>query len=88
MQDHDDTTAAWLMLAITIAFKVGLTLWVLIAYPSSKNLIVNLAINWPWFILLAVVGVALLGAPLVFWVRRVRVRAKRARLQHAEWNVD
>jgi hypothetical protein len=24
----------------------------------------------------------------VFWVRRVRVRAKRARLQHAEWNLD
>jgi hypothetical protein len=32
--------------------------------------------------------VALLTAPVLFWVRRVRVRAKRARLQHAEWHVD
>ena len=88
MEDHNDTTAAWLMLGITVAFKVGLTLWILIAYPSSKNFIVNLAINWPWFILLVAIGVGLLGAPLLFWVRCVRVRAKRERLQHAEWHVD
>jgi hypothetical protein len=88
MEDGNDTTAAWLMLGVTIAFKVGLTLWVLIAYPSSQNFIVNLALNWPWFVLLVVVAVALLAAPVLFWVRRVRVRAKRAQLQHAEWNVD
>lgn len=88
MEDHDDKMAAWLMLGITAAFKLGLMIWVLIAFPSSQNFIVNMALNWPWFVLSGVVLVALLGAPLVFWVRRVRVRAKRARLQHAEWNVD
>ncbi len=87
MNEGDDTTAAWLMLGITAAFKVGITAWILIAYPSSKNLIVNLALNWPWLIIMGAVLVALLTAPVLFWVRRVRVRAKRARLQHAEWHV-
>ncbi|HEY7061453.1 MAG TPA: hypothetical protein VII06_08245 [Chloroflexota bacterium] len=86
--DENDMTAAWLMLGIVVIFKVGLTVWVVLAFQSSQNLITNLALNWPWFILLVVIAVALLSAPVVFWVRRVRVRAKRAQLQHAEWNVD
>ncbi len=88
MEDGDDTTAAWLMLGITIAFKVGLTLWILITFPSTQNLVVNAAINWPWLLLGVVVLVALVGAPVAFWVRRLRVRAKREKLLHAEWHVD
>jgi cytochrome c biogenesis protein CcdA len=87
-EDHDDRTAAWLMLGVVAAFKVGLTVWVVLAFQSSQNLITNIALNWPWFILLVVIAVALLTAPVLFWVRRMRVRAKRAQLQHAEWNVD
>ena len=87
MEDHDDKLAAWLMLGITVAFKIGLTLFVLIAYPSGPNLITNLALNWPWLVLTVVVVVALLGYA-VWWLRLVRVRAKRARLLHGEWNVD
>jgi len=86
--EHDDHTAALLMIGVVVAFKVGLTVWVVLAFQSQQNLITNIALNWPWFILLAVIAVALLAAPVVFWVRRMRVRAKRARLQHAEWNVD
>jgi hypothetical protein len=87
-QDHDDHTAALLMLGVVAAFKVGLTVWVVLAFQSSQNVIVNVALNWPWFILLGVILVLVLSAPIVFWVRRVRVRAKRARLEHAEWHVD
>jgi hypothetical protein len=84
MEEADDLHAAWLMIWIMIAFKVGLTIWILLAYPSSQNLFMQLALNWPW--LLAVV--AFLAAPALFWWRLVRVRRKRAKLQHAEWNVD
>ena len=87
-QDHDDHTAALLMLGVVVAFKVGLTVWVVLAFQSSQNVIMNVALNWPWFILLGVILVVVLSAPAVFWVRRVRVRAKRSRLQHAEWHVD
>ena len=86
--EHDDHTAALLMLGVVAAFKVGLTVWVVLAFQSSQNVIMNVALNWPWFILLAVILVLVLSAPIVFWVRRVRVRAKRAQLQHAEWHVD
>jgi hypothetical protein len=86
MEDYDDKTAAWLMLGITVAFKVGLTLFVLLAYPSGPNLITNFALNWPWFVLLAVLLVVL--ATWALWrLRLVRVRAKRDKLLHAEWNV-
>ena len=84
MDESDGVTAAWWMIGITIAFKVGLSLWVLIAYPSAQNLIMQIALNWPW--LLAIV--VLVASPAVFWARMVRVRAKRAKLQRAEWNVD
>ena len=84
MEDRDDLSAAWLMIGAMIAFKVGLTLFILLAYPSAQNLHMQIALNWPW--LLAIV--VLLAPPAAFWVRRVRVRAKRAQLQRAEWNVD
>ena len=67
-----------------IGFKVGLTIWILLAYPSSKNLFIPVALNWPWLL----AAVAFLVAPALFWWRLVRVRAKRAKLQHSEWNVD
>jgi hypothetical protein len=86
--EHDDHTAALLMLGVVAAFKVGLTVWVVLAFQSSQNFIMNVALNWPWFIMLAVIAVLVLTAPVLFWVRRVRVRAKRKRLQHAEWHVD
>ena len=84
MDDHDGMTAAWLMIATVIAFKVGLTLYVLVAYPSGANLFMQIALNVPWLVLIVV----LLAAPALFWVRRLRVRAKRAQLVRAEWNVD
>ena len=88
MEDHDDTRAAWMMLGVTVAFKVGLTLWILIAYPSTQNFVVNLALNWPWLILMGAVLIGLFAAPVLFRYRLRRVRSKRARLQHAEWHVD
>jgi len=88
MEEYDGKTAALLMVAIVAAFKVGLTIWVVLAFQSSQNLITNVALNWPWFLVLGGVVVALIAAPIVLWVRRMRVRAKRAQLQRAEWNVD
>lgn len=84
MDDNEGTTAAWLMIGIVLAFKFGLTIFVLIAYPSTHNLLANAAANWP-----IVLGVLFFAAsPLAFWIRLVRVRARRAKLLRAEWQVE
>ncbi len=84
MDDSDGVGAAWAVIGVMVAFKLGLTLFVLVAYPSGPNLLANLAANWYW--LLAIV--VLVTPPLVFWGRLVRMRAKRAKLQRAEWHVE
>ena len=84
MREADDLSAAWMMIWVMIAFKVGLTIWILVAYPSGYNLFMQLALNWPWLLAM----VLIVAAPAVFWWRMIRVRAKRAKLQHAEWHVD
>ena len=84
MDESENLAAAWWMIGVMIAFKVGLTLFVLISYPSQQNLISQIALNWPWLVAIAV----LLTPPAVYWGRLVRMRARRAQLQRAEWNVD
>jgi hypothetical protein len=84
VDDSDGVGAAWAVIGVMVAFKLGLTLYVLVAYPSGPNLLANLAANWYW--LLAIV--VLVTPPLIFWGRLVRMRAKRAKLQRAEWHVD
>jgi hypothetical protein len=83
--------AAWVMIATMVAFKVGLTLYILIAYPSVLNLVMQLVLNVFWWILLVAVvaaGVFLWGPLVRMWTRLVRMRARRAELERAEWIVD
>jgi hypothetical protein len=83
--------AAWVMIATMVAFKVGLTLYILIAYPSVQNLVLQLVLNVVWWILLVAVvaaGVFLWGPLVRMWARLVRMRARRAELKRAEWTID
>jgi hypothetical protein len=84
MDEGEDLKAAWGMVWVMIAFKVGLTMWILAAFPSGQNLFMQIALNWPWLLAAAI----FLAGPSIFWWRMLRVRAKRAKLQHAEWHVD
>jgi hypothetical protein len=84
MDEGEDLTAAWGMIWVMIAFKVGLTAWIVVAFPSGQNLFMQIVMNWPWLLAAAI----FLVGPSVFWWRMLRVRAKRAKLQHAEWHVD
>ena len=43
------------------------------------------AMNWLWLIVL---GILLSVIPIGFWLRLLRARAKRGRLERAEWNVE
>ncbi len=84
MEEADDLNAAWAMIWSMIAFKVGLTIWIILAFPSGYNLFMQLVMNWYWFAAI----VLILAGPALFWWRMLRVRRKRAKLQHAEWHVD
>lgn len=80
-------TAAWTLIGVLCAFKIAtIALVFALAYPTHRNVVPMLAaMNWPWLIVLAVL---LSVIPFGFWYRLVRVRARRRRLQHAEWHVS
>jgi hypothetical protein len=78
--------ALWTLVGIFVVFKVATTAMILIAAPEAANTIVGMfiAFHWPFVIAGILFGVT----PGLFWWRLIRVRAKRARLQEAEWRVD
>ncbi|MEA2641237.1 MAG: hypothetical protein QOF51_2631 [Chloroflexota bacterium] len=77
--------ALWTMIGILVAFKIATTAVILIVAPGARDVVIAffIAFHWPLLLAAAVFGFA----PLLFWLRLVKVRAKRAKLQAAEWNV-
>jgi hypothetical protein len=87
MSIHPEVRAAlWTMAGIFVVFKVATTILIVMASPdlAHATLALFVAFHWP-FILGALVFAAV---PAAFWFRLIRVRAKRARLQAAEWRTD
>ena len=78
--------AFWTMVGIFVVFKVATTALIVAASPDLAGTTVGFffALHWPFIL----GGVFLAAAPIAFWSRLVRVRAKRARLQAAEWRTD
>lgn len=78
--------ALWTFVGIFVVFKLGTTAMMVAASPSSAGTTVWLFIvfHWPF----ALGGLLLMAAPALLWYRLVRVRAKRAQLQAAEWRAD
>jgi hypothetical protein len=78
--------ALWTMVGIFVVFKVATTAMIVAASPeaSRTTLAFFVAFHWPF----AVLGIVCAIAPLAFWIRLIRVRARRAQLQAAEWQVE
>ncbi len=78
--------ALWTLVGIFVVFKVATTIMIIMAAPQAASTIVGLfvAFHWPFMI----GGLIFALAPALFWYRLIRVRAKRAQLQAAEWRVD
>lgn len=85
-EEQESYAAAWAMVATLFAFKlVTLGLILIIARSRDEALPAILALNWPYLVVL----VALLALlPLGFWLRLLRVRARRRALLAAEWRAD
>jgi hypothetical protein len=65
-----------------ICLKIWATILVLVYEPTREAALSLLGVfGWPW---LVVIGFLIVGPGLAWW-RLVRVRAKRAKLQRAEW---
>ena len=78
--------ALWTLVGIFVVFKVATTAMIIAASPEAAHTIVALfvAFHWPFVVL----GGIFAAAPVLFWLRLMRVRAKRAQLQAAEWRVE
>ncbi len=80
----ENRAAAWTLIGVVVGLKAWAVLIVFLFDPSAEALLFMLAMNWPIIALAA----AALAVPAAFWLRLVRVRAKRRRLQWQEWHVD
>lgn len=81
-QKKDEKTTVWVFVWTLFAFKVvtiGAILWASGGTGEARALM--LATSWIYVGL----PIAAVAGPIVFWVRRRRVRRKRAALQRAEW---
>jgi hypothetical protein len=78
--------ALWTLVSVFVVFKVATTIMIILAAPGSMGTTIGLfiAFHWPFALAAVIFGLA----PALFWIRLVRVRAKRRRLQAEEWRVD
>jgi hypothetical protein len=78
--------ALWTFVGVFVMFKVATTIMIIAAAPEAASAIIGMfiAFHWPFMVAGLIFGIA----PALFWWRLVRVRAKRAQLQAAEWRVD
>jgi hypothetical protein len=78
--------AFWTMVGIFVVFKVATTALIIMAMPQTAGATIGLffAFHWPFII----GGAIFAAAPIAFWFRLVKVRAKRSRLQAEEWHVE
>jgi hypothetical protein len=78
--------ALWTLVGTFVFFKVATTAIIYFAAPEGGAATIGLFIAFHWPFILA--GVIFAIAPSLFWLRLVRVRAKRAQLEAAEWRTD
>jgi hypothetical protein len=78
--------ALWTLVGIFVVFKVATTAMIIAASPGAaqSTIMLFIAFHWPF----AILGLIFAAAPLLFWYRLVRVRARRAQLQASEWRVE
>lgn len=81
----DERTAAWGFLWTLFAFKIAtvLVIW-WAATGSGEDFSVIMATTWYWF----VIPIAAISGPLLVRWRMLRMRRRRAVLQHSEWAVE
>jgi hypothetical protein len=81
----EERAALWTIGGVLVVLKlvvIGLVAW---HAPRSADVALWLFLIFHWPFVLG--GLFLAAAPLTFWVRLVRVRARRRQLQAQEWEI-
>jgi hypothetical protein len=80
----EERAALWTIVGVLCGFKLITVLLIFLMAPSLGAALLLTVFHWFWLIPPALV----LGGAAAAWVRRTRVRAKRARLLRAEFSID
>lgn len=82
--EPDEKIQVWTFVWTLFAFKMATVFLIYWASQSFSTAALLAATTWFWMAIPAI----LLGGPLMFRYRLVRVRAKRERLRRQEWMLD
>jgi threonine/homoserine/homoserine lactone efflux protein len=80
----EDRRGLYAFLGVLVGFKIWTLIIILWLTSTWQTVVFLLAGHVLWLAGAAV----LVAGPAAFWTRLIRVRAKRKKLQHAEWNVE
>jgi hypothetical protein len=83
---QEERAAPWAIGGAIVVFKLLTTALIILCAPDHIKTVLwlFLLLHWPFIL----GGLILAAAPLAFWIRRLRVRARRARLLAEEWQVE
>lgn len=76
--------ALWTFGGVIVAFKAWIVFLIILNQPDWQAIEMMIALHWPFLLL----PFFLIAAPVAYWIRLLRVRAKRRRLQWEEWHVS
>ena len=79
----EERAAPWVIGGVLVALKLVVTAVIIWNAPRDAHTAIWLFLIFHWPFILG--GLILAAAPIAFWVRLWRVRAKRAQLQAQEW---
>ena len=79
--DDETPPSVWLLIWTIYLAKLATIVLVIWASHSYETTALIAATTWPWLVVAGALGIG----PLLFHLRLRRVRAKRERLQRAEW---
>lgn len=80
----EDRNSLYAYVGVLVGFKIWtliLILWLMSSWHAVVFIVVGHVL---WIVAIAVI----VAGPATFWMRLLRARARRRKLQHAEWHVD
>jgi hypothetical protein len=85
MDEKHERRKAWTFFGILLGFKIWTALLVLVFFAwTAGTLSLVIMTHIPYLLVLG----GMVVIPLAFYARLLRVRAKREKLRHAEWNLE
>ncbi len=75
--------AAWTLGGVVVFFKLWIIFLIILNQPDWQAVEGMILLHWPFLLVPFLLG----AVPVTYWLRLVRARARRRRLQWEEWHV-